>query len=75
MIKTEVRVIAGMEDIYDMLIQKKKELEECIRKEFEERSKVIDITIENITETIDVEYPDDNTCEETLENNTENGTI
>lgn len=54
----ERRPISGYEEIYDKLIAKKEGIEEEIRKRMKDECEKVDAVIAEVTEEVDVEYPD-----------------
>lgn len=77
MIKEEVRVKAGYEEIHAMATDKLNKLEEAIRKEIEERiakdKETLLGIISGCEEIVEVEIADEVPSEETLEQPTEVG--
>lgn len=77
MIKEEVRVKVGYEDIHTMATDKLNKLEEEIRREIEERIAKDKETLLGIIagceETVEVEVPEEEPSEETLAEPTEVG--
>ena len=63
MVKTEIKVAEGFEDIYDSLVAKKEVIDEKYRKLAEIEAEKIDKVIAEITEVVEVEVPDDETNE------------
>lgn len=68
MIKQEIRVLEGFEEIHAQLVTKREAIEEEVRKAMAERTQKIDELISKVTEVVDVEVPDE---EPTTEENTE----
>lgn len=64
MVKTEIKVAEGFEDIYDALIVKKEAIEEKYRKLAEIEAEKIDKVISEITEIVEVEVPDEEVIDE-----------
>lgn len=68
MIKQEIRVLEGYEDIHTQLVAKREVIEEEVRKAVADRTEKIDALISQITETVEVEVPDEEpTTEENIE--------
>lgn len=63
MVREEVRVISGYEEIYDKLVLMKNGIEEEVRKQIEEKSRKIDNMIAEITEIVEVEITENSTEE------------
>lgn len=55
MLQKERRVKAGREDLYEVTMRYKEQLEEKIRKQFEQELKEIDDILNTITEEVEVE--------------------
>lgn len=70
MVKEEIKVIEGFENIHAELVEAKKNIEEEVRREVEKRAERIDRVIAEITEVVEVEVPDEveepETTEETV---------
>lgn len=72
MLQKERRVKAGREDLYEVTMRYKEQLEEKIRKQFEQELKEIDDILNTITEEVEVEVPDETeTTNMQVEENTE----
>ena len=69
MIKTEVRPLPTFEEDYAKYIERKAKVEEEVKAEFEqvlaERTKILDELIGLVSETVEVEVPDEEVVEET----------
>ena len=69
MIKTEVRPLPTFEEDYAEYIERKAKVEEEVKAEFEqvlaERTKILDELIGLVSETVEVEVPDEEVVEET----------
>ena len=59
MFKEETRVRAGYEEIVDKLLEKKAAIEEMIRKQVEEETRLIDETVSKFTKVVQVEVADE----------------
>jgi hypothetical protein len=59
MVKQELKVLEGYEEIYDKLVAMRSGIEEKIRKQVEEEAKHIDNMLAEITEFVEVEVPDE----------------
>lgn len=59
MVKQELKVLDGYEEIYDKLVTMRAGIEEKIRKQVEEEAKHIDNMLAEITELVEVEVPDE----------------
>lgn len=71
MVKTEIRVAEGFEDIYDSLVAKREAIEEKYRKLADAEAEKIDKVIAEIAEVVDVEVPDEEVTEETSDETSE----
>ena len=69
MIKTEVRPLPTFEEDYAKYVERKAKVEEEVKAEFElvlvERTKILDELIGLVSETVEVEVPDEEVVEET----------
>lgn len=69
MIKTEVRPLPTFEEDYARYVERKAKVEEEVKAEFEqvlaERTKILDELIGLVSETVEVEVPDEEVVEET----------
>lgn len=69
MIKTEVRPLPTFEEDYAKYVERKAKVEEEVRAEFEavlaDRTKILDELIGLVSETVEVEVPDEEVVEET----------
>ena len=69
MIKTEVRPLPTFEEDYAKYIERKAKVEEEVKAEFEQvlakRTKILDELIGLVSETVEVEVPDEEVVEET----------
>lgn len=68
MIKTEVRPLPTFEEDYAKYIERKAKVEEEVKAEFEavlaERTKILDELIGLVSETVEIEVPDEEVVEE-----------
>lgn len=71
MVKQEIKVAEGFEDIYESLVAKREAIEEKYRKLAEIEAEKIDKVIAEITEVVEVEVPDEEVVEENNENTEE----
>ena len=71
MIKTEVRPLPTFEEDYAKYVERKAKVEEEVKAEFEkvlaERTKILDELIGLVSETVEVEVPDEEVVDETTE--------
>ena len=69
MIKTEVRPLPTFEEDYAKYIERKAKVEEEVKAEFKavlaERTKILDELIGLVSETVEIEVPDEEVVEET----------
>ena len=66
MVETRIIVAEGFDDIYEALVAKKEAIEEKYRKLAELEAGKIDKVIAEITETVEVEIPDEEVVEEEI---------
>lgn len=78
MTKLEVRPLPSFEEDYAKFVERKAQVEEEIKAEFEqklaERTKKLDDLIALVSETVEVEVPDEELEEEVVEETNENYT-